>query len=257
MRLIEWRNEDKAGASSSNENTEKVKQKPLTAGEQEALDRETQRKKDREARDEQRRIRNQKDHSATGFYGKVNWFWICQSDIIPGFWATPWQSVDALDDRTCLGAVNIVLNALLGFTDGESLRYINVWRDDSATNWMLDGNTTFPAYAYNARGGVVCDGVYPAVKIDVFKEPVPALELYSSYNYQTGRRQRFNTRTCQDEIIELMKLDAWLSICGRTDEILHGRNDLIKQTPAMVELVFGEFSVDFINLDQSDTEGGM
>jgi hypothetical protein len=86
---------------------------------------------------------------------------------------------------------------------------------------------------------------------------IPALELYSSYNYQVAHRRRSDTRTCQVELLELIRLDAWLSICGRTDEILYGRNDLIKQTPAMVELLMMEFSVDFLNLDQSDLEGGM
>jgi hypothetical protein len=54
-----------------------------------------------------------------------------------------------------------------------------------------------------------------------------------------------------------MRLDGWLSICGRTDEILHGPNDLIKQTSAMVQNVMEEFVFDFGNLDQSDQEGGL
>lgn len=254
VRLIEWRKEAAEGSSGPQKAAEKIKAETLTEEEQEALDREAQRKKDREARDQQRRLRNNERGQAAYLYGKINWFWLCQSDIMPGFWATPWRSLDALDDRTCSGAVKIVLNALLGFTNGNSLRYVTDWRGfiNPAMDWMLNGKTTFPGYAYNAR-----DGVYPAVKIDVFKEPIPALELYSSYNYQVARRRRFDTQTCQNELLELMKLDAWLSMCGRTDEILHGRNDLIKQTPAMVELLFEEFTLDFLNLDQADTEGGM
>jgi hypothetical protein len=54
-----------------------------------------------------------------------------------------------------------------------------------------------------------------------------------------------------------MRLDGWLSICGGTDEILHGRNDLIKQTSAMVQNVMEESVLDFMNLDQSDQEGGL
>jgi hypothetical protein len=33
---------------------------------------------------------------------------------------------------------------------------------------VLDDKVTFPGYAYNAQGGVVCSGDYRAVKIDFF-----------------------------------------------------------------------------------------
>jgi hypothetical protein len=51
-------------------------------------------------------------------------------------------------------------------------------------DWVLDDKVTFPGYAHNAQGRVVCSGDYRAVNIDVFKEMVPSIELYWSYDYQ-------------------------------------------------------------------------
>ena len=259
MRLLEWRKDVADGPSDFLEDPESSKEKTITPEEQEALDREAKRKKEREERDRQRHLRNDERNRAAATYGRINWFWLSQTDIIPGFWATPWRSFEGVDEQICLGAIKIILNALLGFTDNNSLRYVMDWRGSRgpAMSWMLDGKASWPGYVHNARSGVVCDGIFPAVKIDVFKDMIPALELYSSYNYQVAHRRRSDTRTCQVELLELIRLDAWLSICGRTDEILYGRNDLIKQTPAMVELLMMEFSIDFLNLDQSDLEGGM
>ncbi|EHK99338.1 hypothetical protein M7I_4804 [Glarea lozoyensis 74030] len=240
-----------------------VKQtKPLTEEELKAIEREKERQKQRKAReqrDEERQKRNEENYNVDYAYGRVNWFWLSQTDIVPGYWATPWRNFQALTPDVCSGAEIIILNALSGFTDSNSLRYVDHWKglDEPAMNWVLHGRPTFPGYALNARGGVVCSGDYPAVKVDVFKDMIPALELYKSYDYQIRRDRRMTTRSCQKELLELMRLDAWLSLCGRTDEIQHGRNDLIKQTPAMVQLVLGEFEYDFMQLDRSDHEGGM
>lgn len=255
--LLEWRPNTAARESDTEATT--FEAKPLTPEEEEALDREEKRKKERKQRDDARHARNDEQGRVIARYGRVNWFWLSQTDIIPGFWATPWRNFSSLDSLTCSGAVTIILNALRGFTDSNSLRYVNSWKGlgPPAMVWVLDGRSTFPAYAHNARSGVVCSGDYPSVKVDVFKEMIPAIELLSSYEYQIKRDRRMTTGSCQSELLELMKLDAWLSICGRTDEIVHGRNDLIKQTPAMVQLLMDEFDYDFVNLDQSDQEGGL
>jgi hypothetical protein len=269
QRLIGWKENSADGPSQFSKNSYSSKAKtepvptetapPLTSDKQEAVEHEKKRKTERKECDQGRQDRNDEQAHGLGFYGKINWFWLSQTDIIPGFWATPWRSFSGLDNLTCSGAVTIISNALRGFTDGSSLRYVNVWRGlrGLAMDWMLDVKATFPGYAHNSRGGVVCSGDYPAVKIDVFKEMVPAIELFQSYDYQVKRNRRVDTQSCQDELLELMRLDAWLSICGRTDEIFHRRNDLIKRTAAMVQLVMVEFEYDFLNLDESDQEGGM
>jgi hypothetical protein len=235
---------------------------PLTEEEEDALAREKERQKQRKLRnerDEERQTRNEENYRVPFAYGRVNWFWLSQTDILPGYWATPWRRFEALDPAVCSGAETIVINALSGFTDSNSLRYVNHWKgfEGPAMEWVTQGGSSFPGYALNARGGVVCSGDYPVVKVDVFEDLIPAIELYRSYEYQVKRNRRMDTKTCQKELLELMRLDAWLSLCGRTDEIQHGRNNLIKQTPAMVQLVLAEFEYDFLRLDQSDHEGGL
>jgi hypothetical protein len=235
---------------------------PLTQEEEEALAREKERQQQRKLRnqrDEERQTRNEENYRVPYAYGRVNWFWLSQTDIIAGYWATPWRRFDSLDPAVCSGAEIIIINALSGFTDSDSLRYVSHWKgyEGPAIEWVTQGGGSFPGYALNARGGVVCSGDYPAVKVDVFQDLIPAIELYRSYEYQVKRNRRMDTKTCQKELLELMRLDAWLSLCGRTDEIQHGRNNLIKQTPAMVQLVLAEFEYDFMHLDQSDHEGGL
>jgi len=271
LRLLEWITgasdgkvpiRGEAESSKSRTGSLSAEPTPLSPEEREVLDRETKRKEERAQRDRDRHTRNDEQARILRDYGYINWFWFSQTNIIPGFWATPWQprvDEEGPDHQTCSGAVKTILNALAGFTDNTTLRYLDPSEDPlfSARKWISDGKTTFPGYAHNARGGVVCSGEYSAVKFDVFKELAPAIELLYSYSYQVNRFRPAGQDACKDELLELMRLDAWLSICGRTDEILHGRNELIKQTPAMVQLLINEFGYDFINLDQSDLEGGM
>lgn len=124
MRLLEWRKDVADGPSDFLEDPESSKEKTITPEEQEALDREAKRKKEREERDRQRHLRNDERNRAAATYGRINWFWLSQTDIIPGFWATPWRSFEGVDEQICLGAIKIILNALLGFTDNNSLRYV-------------------------------------------------------------------------------------------------------------------------------------
>ena len=62
---------------------------------------------------------------------------------------------------------------------------------------------------------------------------------------------------CEEQNVELMRLDAWLSYAGRTHEISNGRNRLLKQTAALIVLLVGEFKLDFQNIDLSASEGGL
>ena len=254
--LLQWTGE----GTSKSKGKQQAKELP-TSEEKEAFDRETERRKQRDQRDRDRQARIDEQSHAVANFGEVNWFWLSQTDIVPGFWATLWRPFALLDPQTCTGAVMCILSALQGFSNETNVRYFELWNQPHYTrptiDWMLWGNCTFPGYAHNGRGGVVCSGEYAGVKFDVFKGYVPAIELLHSYEYQVKRFRPSDQNTCVEELVELMRLDAWLSLCGRTDEIANGRNELIKQTPAMVQLLMGEFAYDFLNLEMSDLEGGM
>ncbi|OBT38595.1 hypothetical protein VE00_11177 [Pseudogymnoascus sp. WSF 3629] len=254
--LLQWTEE----GSSKSKGKQQTKEPP-TSKEQEAFDREAERRKQRHQRNRDRQARSDKQSQAIARFGEVNWFWLSQTDIVPGFWATLWRPFPLLDAQICTGAVMCILSALQGFSNETNVRYFELWDQPRYTrptiDWMLQGMCTFPGYAHNGRGGVVCSGQYAGVKFDVFKDYVPAIELLHSYEYQVKRFRPSDQKACVEELVELMRLDAWLSLCGRTDEIANGRNELIKQTPAMVQLLMAEFSYDFLNMEMSDLEGGM
>jgi len=259
--LLPW---DGEGSSNSKNEHKSRPIQATTTEEQEAFDREANRREQRAKRDADRQARSEEQSYAMARFGNINWFWLSQTDIIPGFWATLWRPFTDLDHQTCHGAVMCILSALQGFNNQRNtIRYFDLW--DRTLNpryirptidWILRGRSTFPAYAHNGRGGVVCSGIYPSVKFDVFKDEVPAIELLHSYEHQVQRFRPSNQSTCEEQLVELMRLDAWLSLCGRTDEITNGRNELLKQTPAMVQLLLGEFSYDFLNLELTDLGGG-
>lgn len=53
-----------------------------------------------------------------------------------------------------------------------------------------------------------------------------------------------------------MLLDSWLSICGRTPEIVNGRTDLLSVTPSLVERIMDRYLDDFADMELSANEGG-
>ncbi|KAF6516068.1 hypothetical protein HZS61_004809 [Fusarium oxysporum f. sp. conglutinans] len=122
--------------------------------------------------------------------------------------------------------------------------------------WITYGGISYPAYASNARGGVIARGSYKGVRVQAFQYTVPALELLYSYEWQVSSNLHDQERYCEELNIELMRIDAWLSYVGRTDKIANGPADLLKGAPALVQLLQTDFEVDFINIDLSAKEGG-
>ncbi|KAI1124606.1 hypothetical protein F5Y10DRAFT_249052 [Nemania abortiva] len=232
-----------------------------TAEEEAAYEREKMREKERRERDQARDDRNRDRNQAVALT-KVDMFWLCQVDVMPGTWATPWEShlpiSSALD-----GAVTVILEALLGFLDdGTSLCYTGTrlrsqYSYERTADWMLQGNYTCPAYGQNARGGVIATGTYQGVHIPSFESMIPALELLYSYEWQVDSDEHDRAENGEEQNIELMRLDAWLSYVGRVPEIAEGPHDLLRQTPALVQLLMEDFEIDFQNIDLSAREGGL
>lgn len=223
-----------------------------------------QREEERKQRDDERWERNRARNDAVSLR-MVDMFWLCQMDIFYGYWATPWQNPSSVPlQSTLVGAVTVTLEALLGFLDDKSLIYTDfhprTWESlHDTTSWLSNRRCTYPAYAINARGGVVAGGVsWLGVRIPAFKATViPALELLHSYDWQVAPEVRDQIRHNDEFNVELMRLDSWLSYVGRTNEIADGPNKLLRQTPALISLLIAEFELDFQNMDLSASEGGL
>lgn len=232
-----------------------------TAEEEAAHEREVAREKGRHERDEAREDRNRARHRAVDLV-KVDMFWLCQTDVVSGGWATPWYGSipipSALD-----GAVTVILEALLGFLDEDSSLCYTGSHDaahDSykrTADWMLEGNSTCPAHGQNARGGVISSGTYRGVHVPCFESMIPALDLLHSYSWQVDSDLHGESESTEEQNVELMRLDSWLSYVGRVPEIAEGPHNLLQQTPALVHLLMEDFEIDFQNIDLSASEGGL
>ncbi|KAI1178268.1 hypothetical protein F4777DRAFT_110885 [Nemania sp. FL0916] len=232
-----------------------------TTEEEAAHEREKLREKERRERDDAREERNRARNRAVGLTW-VDMFWLCQTDVMAGSWATPWEEhlpiSSALD-----GAVTVILEALLGFLDERvSLRYLSpralLQSAYSRTvDWMFEGHYTCPAYGQNARGGIIATGEYMGARVPGFTAAVPVLELLRSYEWQVDSDARDGAEGRDEFNYELMRLDAWLSYVGRLPEIAEGPHDLLRQTPALVQLLIEDFEIDFQNIDLSAREGGL
>ncbi|KAF5648558.1 hypothetical protein F52700_874 [Fusarium sp. NRRL 52700] len=217
--------------------------------------REAERRRRREEREQERDRRNRSRGNVVSL-NRMDMYWFCQVDIYQGFWATPWRS-DVPIDTSLVGAVTVILEALLGFLEENvSLVYRNPNRFYDTQDWITYGGITYPAYASNARGGAIARGSYKGVRVPAFKYTVPALELLYSYEWQVSSYLHDQERHCEDLNIELMRIDAWLSYVGRTERIANGPTDLLKGAPALVQLLQADFEVDFMNIDLSAKEGG-
>lgn len=242
-----------------------------TKEEREAYDREVKRERERVEREKARDKRNKARNRAIGLE-HVDMYWMSQMDVMCGYWATPWQHISMYTSLT--GCVTVVLEALLGFMEPEHIVYTNqIWDFERSfgptMDWMLernfdsngDGtvcyNHSYPAYAHNAKGGVIAAGVFTGCRISSFpSRVVPVLELAHSYKWQVDQHARSKTET-QDQNIELVRIDSWLSYVGRLDEISEGPHRLLSQTPALIKLLMDEFEIDFHNIDLSADQGGL
>ncbi|KAI0439404.1 hypothetical protein F4803DRAFT_531331 [Xylaria telfairii] len=232
-----------------------------TAEEEAAHEREKMREKERRERDQARDDRNRARNRAVDLT-TVDMFWLCQTDAMSGTWATPWERhlpiSSALD-----GAVTVILEALLGFLDeGTSLCYTShQYRAQFAykrtAKWMFQGKFTCPAYGQNARGGIIAAGTFRGVHIPCFESMIPVLELLHSYDWQVDSDLHDQSENGEEQNVELMRIDSWLSYVGRLHEIVSGPHNLLRQTPALVHLLMDEFEIDFQNIDLSAREGGL
>ncbi|PQE07251.1 hypothetical protein CJF31_00004971 [Rutstroemia sp. NJR-2017a BVV2] len=251
-------------ASKEDEEEDEGGSKP-TKEEQEAQERESKRAQDRIQRDNEREERNQARNRSFQL-DKVDLYWMSQMDVMRGYWATPWHRPSTTPVYSALsGCVTVVLEALLGFLGSEYIAYRSGSFYATAA-WMYrrsfgddEGsyNHTYPAYAQNARGGVIASGDYVGCRITSFSSRViPVLELAHSYDWQVEDSERDQTEV-EEQNVELMRIDSWLSYVGRLDEISEGPHRLLHQTPALVQLLMEEFEGDFQNIDLSAKEGGL
>ncbi|OBT53056.1 hypothetical protein VE04_07547 [Pseudogymnoascus sp. 24MN13] len=90
-----------------------------------------------------------------------------------------------------------------------------------------------------------------------FKSVIPALELLYSYDWQVDKCKRDQMGYADEQNVQLMRLDSWLSYVGRTDEISGGPHHLLKSTTALIQLLIDDFEVDFQNINLSAEEGGL
>lgn len=54
--------------------------------------------------------------------GQVNWLWLCQTDIMPGYWATPWKSL--FSEAVCIGSISVFLKVLESTADPNNWAYV-------------------------------------------------------------------------------------------------------------------------------------
>lgn len=244
----------------------------LTPWQEEVVKREREREQRNRARADRAAERRNRDNRAMD---KVGWFWVSQMDVIQGIWASPWAW--EFHGPTCHGAVQVVLQALVGLTNNHFIMYCdhakrrdtnldaeNQWRDtESDTEWrnytewgIIEGKSTFPAYAINARNGVVVNGKFLRIKVPAFAEKIPKIQLSTSYEHQTNRIMSNDPWESIKKTEEVMAIDSWLSICGRRREIITGRANLIARMPSLVEFLMGEFAGDFADLNLTVIDGG-
>ena len=185
--------------------------------------------------------------------GEVNWLWICQADLIPGFVATPWKR--RFPEAICIGAISVLLNVLQNFTNSSNCRYVQ--SQDRCRSWIDIGRSSFPGYAHNANGGVVVSGIYEGVSFDCLDGRVPPIELLYSYNYQVDRAYYKSTLHVKDSLGELVGLDSWLSLCSRLPEISDGSSNLLRVLPSLIQRTMTDFDFEFSSLDRTSRDGGL
>lgn len=234
----------------------------LTAEQKAAQEREEIRFEQRQQREHEREDRLRAGGRAVSM-DQLDIFWYCQMDISRGTWATCRGYQDNPSYTSLSGAISVVLECLLGFLPGDSIAYtvkskptFMAFRETAW--WLLAGNTTYPAYAINARGGVIASGIYRGVLVPAFGDtPIPALELLYSYRWQGSPGRRDLNTTGEELNTELMRLDSWLSWVGRLPAVVEGPKQLLKSAPSFVHLLMDEFSLDFHMLDLDAHEGGL
>ena len=189
----------------------------------------------------------------------IAWRWLSQMDIIPGYWATPWFWSDPdLYTRYCKGTISVVLEALLGYLNNRNLQSVSKEHElEDFLKWALLGQSTWPIYATNARGGIVVEAHYAKVEFSGFASSMAAVKLLYDYQWQTTDYGLPGSALEEHKTAELMMLDSWLSICGRQPEIFSGRSSLLHKMPNILESLEYRFWEAFSKLDRTASEGGL
>ncbi|KAI4236061.1 MAG: hypothetical protein LQ349_002785 [Xanthoria aureola] len=189
----------------------------------------------------------------------VTWIWFSQMDIIPGYWATRWSWYDpGLYIRRCRGTISVVLEALSGYLNTRNLQFVSKEHElEDFLKWALLGQSTWPIYATNARGGVVVQAHYTKFEFSGFASSMAAVKLLYDHRWQTTEYTLPGSALEEYKTAELMMLDSWLSICGRQPEIRNGRSSLLHKMPNILESIEYRFGEAFSKLDQTASEGGL
>ncbi|KAL8750694.1 MAG: hypothetical protein Q9199_006904 [Rusavskia elegans] len=191
--------------------------------------------------------------------GIIGWRWLSQMDIIPGYWATPWLSYNPEQNmRFSRGAISAVLEALSGHLNTRNLQFVSEEHElRDFLQWASAGQSTWPIYAINARGGVVVQAHYAKVEFSGFTSSMAAVKLLHNYQWQTEEYTRLRSEVEVYKTAELMMLDSWLSICGRQPEIVNGKSSLLHDMPSLLQSLDSEFDLAFAELDRTASEGGL
>ncbi|KAI4178356.1 MAG: hypothetical protein LQ346_007480 [Caloplaca aetnensis] len=190
--------------------------------------------------------------SDSNITGEISWFWLCQADVLPGCFATPWKSL--FSEASCIGAISVLLQSIEDCTNKPALRYVSSHAD--CEDWLRQGRTTYPSYAHDANGGVVVAGAYEPLKIDAFEATIAPLRLLGSYEFQVDKGYYHSTPAVIVSIAELMSLDSWLSICGRTPDIINGPSRLLQSLPTLIQRIMMDFDLEFSSVDRASGNGG-
>ncbi|KAL8884460.1 MAG: hypothetical protein Q9215_007501 [Flavoplaca cf. flavocitrina] len=190
--------------------------------------------------------------SKSDYTGDMKWFWICQADVLPGYFATPWRGLFPCAE--CIGTISVLLTSLEPFTKKTNFQYAATQNHNR--QWLHQGRTTYPSYAHNAAGGVVVAGTYRATIFSSFKSPIAPLELYKGYEHQVDRNLSYTAQTVIDSTAEIMGLDTWLSISGRQPEITEGLSGLLKSLPTLIQQIMTDFHLEFTSVDRTSKDGG-
>jgi hypothetical protein len=202
--------------------------------------------------------------------GEIDWFWLSQMEIIPGFWATSCRSFEYLSHQICNGAINIVEEAIVAIAGVKGLsRWAYPPPPASPMNgrllgtidWINSGRSTYLVYAFNAKSGVVCDGIFTNIDLPkpLFANSINEIELFHSPAPSVLTPHTSSSRSQSDverHLIELMRLDAWLSKVGGTQEIRGEPSRLLIQMPALVQRVMNQFEPLFMGAELSSLDGG-
>lgn len=200
--------------------------------------------------------------------GEMNWFWVCQIDVIPGYLATPWRT--KFSTELCVGAITVILEAIGMLTELSQPVYLESPCHPRGLDWMRNGLSTFPPYGVGANHhhGTVISGCYNTRYFPGFRAPLFQIELLHHYGFQVDRRQPSDAASLRARLTELMALDSWLSYCGRQPEIcgrgptsdlsmsVVGVGDLLFTMPKLIERTMASFEFEFTNLERTAIDGG-